>query len=200
MDAQHVSNGEASDDGSQIVEKLQTAANRIEAIIKRVMDFSKPTTPLLAATSINQAVERAVELSAVTVRKAGVQLETALFPDLPDCQADLQLIEQVLLNLINNATEALADKKGLKKIRISTETTAQAAIAKVSDSGIGVPPDLRETIYDPFFTTSKTGSGIGLSLVRRIIVDHGGSLELTPSDLGGAEFVVKIPFSKRSEP
>ena len=71
-------------------------------------------------------------------------------------------------------------------------------VVRVSDSGAGVPADLREIIFDPFFTTRKTGSGIGLSLVRRIIIDHGGALALSTSELGGAEFMFKIPFSKRS--
>ncbi|MDJ0782430.1 MAG: ATP-binding protein [Desulfosarcinaceae bacterium] len=182
-------------DMQTIFGKLQTAVDKIEAIIKRVMDFSKPAVPLLTATNINRAVEKAVELSAVTVRKAGVQIETHLCAELPDCLADAQMIEQVLLNLITNASEVLADGKGTKKIRISSEATPWAIVTRVSDSGVGVPAALRDTIFDPFFTTRKAGSGIGLSLVRRIIIDHGGSLEVAASDWGGAEFIFKIPLN-----
>ncbi len=191
---------EASEDKMQIFEKIQTAANKIEFIIKRVMDFSKPSAPLLAATNLNLAIERAIDLCKVTVQKAGIQIETDLCPDPPDCKADLQMIEQVLLNLINNATQALVEQDDPKRILISSETTRHAIIARVSDSGAGVPADLREIVFDPFFTTRKTGSGIGLSLVRRIIVDHGGSLELSTSALGGAEFTFAIPINKRSTP
>ncbi len=190
---------ESPTDAIQIFAKIQAAVRKIEFIIKRVMDFSKPTAPLLTKTSINQAIQKAIDLCAVTVRKAGIQMETDLCPDLPDCLADSQMIEQVLLNLITNATQALADKDGLKKIRITSETTSSAIIATVSDSGTGVPVALLDTIFDPFFTTRKTGSGIGLSLVRRIVMDHGGSLEVIPSIWGGAEFKFAIPLSKRHE-
>lgn len=191
---------ESTTDAVHIFEKIQAAARKIEFIIKRVMDFSRPTAPQLTATNVNIAIQRAIDLCAVTVRKAGIQMETDLSPDLPDCLADCQMIEQVLLNLINNATQALADNDGPKRIRITSETASSAIIARVSDSGSGVPMALRDTIFDPFFTTRKTGSGIGLSLVRRIIVDHGGSLEVIPSIWGGAEFKFKIPLDKRREP
>ena len=121
-------------------------------------------------------------------------MEKALARDLPSCYADAHMLEDVFLNLINNATQALTEVEGPRKIRIASRFNDRSVIATVSDSGPGVPSALRNSIFDPFFTTKGDGSGIGLSLARRIVMDHGGSLAVSASPWGGAEFTVEIPL------
>ena len=153
----------------------------------------------IALTDINESIEEAVNLSSVTLRKKGIKLEKALARGLPRCHADRQLIEQVILNLVTNAAQAMRKTEGPKRIEIASSEEDNHVIIRVSDSGPGVPLNARDKIFDPFFTTKSDSSGIGLSLSHRIITDHGGSLDVTASKWGGAEFRIEIPVEKRME-
>jgi PAS domain S-box-containing protein len=181
----------------EIVGKMESASNKIESVIKRVMDFSKPSIPKLILTNINQAIQESINLSSATLRKYGIRIETSLRDDLPQCFTDSHLIEQVLLNLIMNAAQAMENTAGEKMIQITSAREENLILIRVADSGPGVPPMLRKKIFDPFFTTKKDSSGIGLSVCYRIIADHGGSLDVVTSQWGGAEFRVEIPIEKR---
>ena len=181
----------------EIIGKLQSASNKIESVIKRVMDFSKPSTPKLALTNINHSIQEALSLSSVTLQKSGIQLIKSLSENLPPCYTDSHLIEQVLLNLIMNAAQAMKNIAGEKIIEITSSTEGNLILIGVADSGPGVPPVLRKKIFDPFFTTKKDNAGIGLSVCHRIMTDHGGSLNVLTSKWGGAEFRIEIPIEKR---
>jgi PAS domain S-box-containing protein len=183
----------------RIVHQIQSASGKIESVVRRVMDFSKPSRPKLALTDINASIEEAINLSAVTLRKRGIALEKALSPALPQCHADSHLIEQVILNLVTNAAQAMRHAKDLKKVEIASFVENNHVVIRVSDSGPGVPVGDRDKIFDPFFTTKSDSSGIGLSLSHRIISDHGGSLDVATSKWGGAEFRIEIPVEKRTE-
>jgi signal transduction histidine kinase len=184
----------------QILGQLQSASNKIESVIRRVMDFSKPSTPKSVLTDINQPIEDAIGLSAVILRKRGVQIEKALGKDLPPCYADPQLIEQVILNLITNAAEAMKHVDGTKQIAVTSSAENDRVLVKISDSGPGVPLNLREKIFDPFYSTKPESTGIGLSLCHRILTDHNGALRVSESKWGGAEFVMEIPLHRSSTP
>jgi C4-dicarboxylate-specific signal transduction histidine kinase len=106
---------------------------------------------------------------------------------------DPTLIEEVILNLITNASEAMKHNTGDKLIRIATYSENEHIFVRVSDSGPGIPAELRTKVLEPFYTTKKSGTGIGLSLCHRIITDHGGSLAIEESEWSGAEFVIKLP-------
>lgn len=183
-----------------VLERIQSASSKIESVIRRVMDFSKPSNPIKVRLDINKPIEDALSLSSVTLRKAGITLEKDLARDLPPCLGDYQLIEQVILNLVTNAAEAMKGMQNGKKIRVCSQSKGGGAIlVSVADSGPGVPLDLARKIFDPFFTTKVNSTGIGLSLCRRIVKDHGGTMSLSAGTLGGAEFSFAIPASTRRE-
>lgn len=178
----------------EVLDKIQSASSKIESVIRRVMDFSRPSEPKLVHIDINKPIEDALSLSSVMLRKSGIEITTALAQDLPPCLADYQLIEQVILNLIRNAAEAMKAMEAGKKIRVISLATGEGKVlVSVADSGPGVPSNLAGKIFDPFVTTKLNSTGIGLSLCQRIINDHGGILRLSPSVLGGAEFSFTIP-------
>ena len=183
-----------------IIRQLQLASNKIEAVIKRVLDFSKPSMPRMMMVDLNQSLLAAAELSRVSLRKSGIKLATELEPDLPKCYVDPHMMEQVIMNLITNAAQMLAQSGGEKIITLITKSNEQHVQLRVADSGLGVPPELREQIFDPFFTTKVDGSGIGLSIVQRIVADHNGVIEVGGSKYGGAEFRIQIPVEKRTHP
>ena len=123
--------------------------------------------------------------------KAGIGVDRRLTPDLPWVEADANQLQQVLLNLLNNAREALG---GRGEIRVSTALTADGRVRfSVTDDGPGIPPEIQPRIFVPFFTTKEEGTGLGLSVSYRIVRDHGGRLEVTSEPGAGAAFTVDLP-------
>jgi PAS domain S-box-containing protein len=180
----------------QIISQLKLASRKIESVIKKVMDFAKPAEPKLALVQINTPINDALNLIAVTLRKSGISIKKDLGDQLPVCYADPNLIEEAILNLLNNAAEAMAIMEKGKKIMVSSGTSGKNLFIAVADSGPGVPPELRHKVFDPFFTTKNDGTGIGLSLCHRIVSDHQGVFSVANSSLGGAEFRIEIPIRK----
>lgn len=190
---QALEKGEDVESVKELLGKIQTASSKIESVIRRVMDFSKPSEPKLVHIDINKPVEDALELSLTMLRKNGIEIMTELAKNLPLCMADHQLIEQVILNLITNAAEAMKPMKTRKKIMISSSLNRGRVTVSIADSGPGVPSGLGRKVFDPFFTTKENSTGIGLSLCQRIINDHGGILSISSSIMGGAKFTFTIP-------
>jgi signal transduction histidine kinase len=182
-----------------LLSKLQSASNKVESVIRRVMDFARSGAPRLVVTDINGPVQEAIGLSSVTLRKSGVRIETALSEAPLPCRIDSQMIEQVILNLISNAAEAMKDMKGEKRIGVATYAEKGRVFVTVSDSGPGVTGDQKDRIFDPFYSTKENSSGIGLSISRRIISDHGGTIKVDPGRWGGAQFSISLPSAKVSE-
>jgi PAS domain S-box-containing protein len=177
----------------EIADEIQAASNKIEGVIRRVMDFAKPGMPRLSFININQPIEEALKLSAATLRKSGIAVKQELADGLPLCRADLQMIEQVMLNLITNAVQAMQAMTGEKHLELRSSPGDGHIVVTVGDSGPGIPQQERAKIFDPFYTTKSDGSGIGLSLCQRIITDHRGTLSIGVSRLSGAEFRIELP-------
>ncbi|MBW1773065.1 MAG: PAS domain S-box protein [Deltaproteobacteria bacterium] len=192
--------GEGLDKVKGIIRELQSASRKIESVIRRVMDFAKPAEPKLVLIDMNQPINEAVNLTSVAMRKKGIQIERVPAEALPPCMIDPQMIEEVIVNLINNAAEAMKNIKGTKKIEVAASVSDDHIVLRVSDSGTGVPLNLREKVFDPFYTTKNSSAGIGLSLVRRVVTDHRGYLDISQGKLGGAEFIMGIPLEKGPNP
>jgi PAS domain S-box-containing protein len=181
----------------EIIGQLKLASHKVDAVIKRVLDFAKPTAPRMVPIDINQAIDNIMGLTAVTMRKAGISVTAKLEKNLPRCYGDMALIEQVFLNLIQNAGRAVRTVEGEKQVVVTSYSKNKQICITVSDTGPGVPDELKEKIFDPFFTTSSDGSGIGLSIAQRIVTDHNGSIVLQSGPLKGAFFLVTLPIEKR---
>jgi signal transduction histidine kinase len=108
------------------------------------------------------------------------------------------LIEQVILNLITNAAEAMSEYQGEKLITLKTFKKDNHVVITVKDTGPGIPLRRQAKIFDPFYTTKSSSSGIGLSICHRIILDHGGSLKCQPSENGGAKFIIELPLKNKA--
>jgi C4-dicarboxylate-specific signal transduction histidine kinase len=165
----------------------------------RFLDFARPSKLELRPERITEIVDRALDAATASVPNAGVKIERQYAPNLPQIPADLQLCEQVFVNLITNALQAMQAEEA------SFEKTLRLSIAPeishgelgvgviVEDSGPGVPPELREQIFNPFFTSKKDGVGLGLSIVAKIVDDHRGMIRLESSTPRGARFHVFFP-------
>ena len=188
--------GESLDKVKRIIEQLQSASRKIESVIKRVMDFSKPTKPQFIVMDIHRTIDEVLKLSSVTLRQSALAIKKNFAEHLPRCHADPYLMEVVIVNLISNAAEAMKNVAGEKLLEISSAVKDDMLCITIADSGPGIPPNLRNQIFDPFYTTKSGGTGIGLSICHRIVTDHGGSLDVSESRWGGAAFTIKLPVRK----
>jgi PAS domain S-box-containing protein len=184
-----------------VIQQVLSASRKIESVIRRVMDFSKPSKPNYVVADLNQTVEEALKLTAVTLRKSRIVLERDLADHLPRCHLDPQQIEEVVLNLLNNAVDAMRGAVGDRRVKVVTFEEDRYVILQVSDSGPGIPAEHKDKVFDPFFTSKPDSTGIGLSICHRIISDHGGRVEVRSGPWGGAEFSISIPAENaRGEP
>jgi PAS domain S-box-containing protein len=183
----------------RIVRQIKSASTKIENVIRRVYDFTKPSEPQFISADINQPVREAFELASVSLRKKNIRVDIDLAADLPPCRFDPQLMEQVLLNLITNAAEAIGQHPSEGHIGIATRLHAGLIRITVHDSGSGVPSELRERIFEPFYTTKHGSTGIGLSITQRIIDDHGAAFSIDCGPWGGAAFNIDLPAAREPQ-
>jgi signal transduction histidine kinase len=178
---------------------ISSEVNRLNALVVRFLDFARPSKLELRPERISEIVDRALEASTASFPNAGVKIEREYAPNLPEIPADPQLCEQVFVNLITNAIQAMQAESGSseKTLRISIEQgvlNREPGVAVfVEDTGPGVPPELREQIFNPFFTSKKEGVGLGLSIVAKIVDDHRGTIRLEENTPRGARFHVFFP-------
>jgi signal transduction histidine kinase len=162
---------------------LRDAVARIEAAVSGLLSFARATEVHLGSVDLSDAVDRALELAGPRLEQARVSLLRELDPDLPAVRADEGKLVRVLLNLVLNACDAIGSGGGLA---IRAAADGGNVVVDVSDSGPGVPEEIRERIFDPFFTTKGQGKGTGLGLAVSLtaVREMGGELSLVPSACG----------------
>jgi C4-dicarboxylate-specific signal transduction histidine kinase len=177
------------------MEKCRDQAKRAGSIIQRLREMLRHPVPALAEQDLNEVAHAALELAQPEAREAGVSLELAAGPALPRVRADRLLIEQVALNLVRNAIDAvhgLADER--RRVTIATGLDAQGdAELCVADFGDGVPEEARERLFDAFVTTKPGGLGLGLAICRSVIEAHGGRVRHEPNAPLGTRFSFALP-------
>jgi C4-dicarboxylate-specific signal transduction histidine kinase len=170
----------------------------LEMISRQVARMDKVIRSVMA----NEAVENVFSMIGRQIEAHGIRVEKDLDPELPPLRASLNELEQVVMNLIVNARQALDESpRDPKTLRVRTGSREGAVLIEVSDNGSGIPDHLREKIFDPFFTTKAAGkgTGLGLSISQSIVSKFGGRIEVCSNEGGGATFVVFVPTGgKRS--
>jgi signal transduction histidine kinase len=178
---------------------ISSEVNRINTLVVRFLDFARPSKLELRPERIPEIVERALDAATASVPDSGVKIVRQYAANLPEIAADAQLCEQVFVNLITNALQAMQSQEPVaeKTLRLSItpeESSGEPGVGvTVEDSGPGVPPELREQIFNPFFTSKKDGVGLGLSIVAKIVDDHRGTIRLEENAPQGARFHVFFP-------
>ncbi|MFO7955534.1 MAG: GAF domain-containing protein [Candidatus Brocadiia bacterium] len=167
-------------------------ARRLERTLVNVLDYTRPLRPDKKPVRINEIVRDTVGQFRPQLEEEDITVRFSLREDLPAVSADGEMIKQVILNLIKNAKEATENKqKG--KITVSTDHDGDSVLVSVADNGAGMPPDVVENLFSPFFTTKIGGIGLGLSVSRRIVRQHGGDMEVESELGGGSRFTVSLP-------
>jgi signal transduction histidine kinase len=171
---------------------IQSGVERIQRTVVNLLDFSRKRPLRLESTSINDSLRRVIELAGYQLRKGRIEVRLSLHPDDPRVMADRSQMEQLFLNLVLNALQAMPEGGTLTLL---TEVSDGQVLADVRDTGGGIPPEIRDRIFDPFFTTRGVGEGTGLGLAvsDSIVAAHGGRIEVTSRLGGGSTFHVRLP-------
>jgi two-component system, NtrC family, sensor histidine kinase HydH len=179
---------------------ISVETNRLSALVTRFLDFARPLHTELVPQDITVVLDRALhDVSAAYKDHGGVLVERHYQPDLPQVPLDEGLSEQAFVNLIQNAYDAMGEAGGTLRVTADRahRTDREGIEVRIQDTGPGIPDELREQIFNPFVTTKKTGVGLGLSIVSRIIDGHHGKIRIESGSgqngSKGATFVMFFP-------
>jgi PAS domain S-box-containing protein len=183
------------DEVRQILEDIVRGANRASEIVARTSAFVKKTPPRKVLFDLNEAALEVLELTRSETIKNGISLKTRLASDLPSLDGDRVQLQQVLLNLVVNAVEAMSSEgNGVRALLITTSANASGQLhVAIADSGPGLAPNVAERLFDAFYTTKSSGMGMGLAICRSIIEAHGGRIWASPNSPRGTVFEFEVP-------
>jgi two-component system sensor histidine kinase DctS len=189
-----IGDGGARGEVEVALRKTAQQAQRAGRIIRRVHDFVRKSEPTRTAVRMSAVVEEAKGFAEAEARQRRVRIQSRLAGDDPELQADPLLLQQVVLNLLRNAMDAMAGTPPERReIRVATDGGAAGVTVSISDRGCGIPPEVKEKIFEPFFTTKAEGMGIGLNICRSIVELHRGRMWAEENPEGGAVFSFSLP-------
>ncbi len=197
----HQKLGESNPLASELAGYISAETNRLSALVTRFLDFARPLQAELVAQDITAVLDRALHSVSLTQKDESVRVERQYQPNLPLVPLDESLSEQAFVNLIQNAYDAMGSSGGTLRVKAARANSADrdGVEVRIEDTGPGIAPELREQIFNPFVTTKKTGVGLGLSIVSRIIDGHHGTIRVETgaeaSAQSGACFVMFFPAS-----
>jgi C4-dicarboxylate-specific signal transduction histidine kinase len=187
------------DKARRAIERITRDAKRASDVVARVRNLAKKAPLQRTWVDINETVEETISLATRELSQNNVSLETQLAENLPQILADRIQLQQVILNLIINACEALtAADDEFRKLSLSTAREMDGVALTVRDTGVGIDPQQIETVFEAFHTTKPGGMGMGLAVSRSIIEGHGGRLWAEPNEPRGAIFKFTIPSKKEN--
>jgi len=182
-----------------LLEKASRQVERAGQIIRRLRDFVEKRETSRSIEDVNALTKDAIVLGLVGTAHLGVKLNTRLEANPPHVLVDRVQVQQVLINLMRNAVEAMQDSR-VRNLDIATESSDDAfATVSVVDTGTGVPPEIAEKLFQPFISGKSSGMGVGLAISRSIIEAHGGRLWMSPNEGGGTAFRFTLPLQSKDE-
>jgi len=206
--AQELDPARIGGDDGELMQIIIDEVDRLNSVVSEFLDYARPFRGTFVAVQVNDAVRRTVQLMEHDLGK-GVVIHLDLAPGLPEVNGDAERLQQVLINLVLNAADAM-ERQG--QIFVSTTAASDAPDAallglkeqaqfvevRVRDTGPGIPRQVLEQIFIPFFTTKVRGTGLGLALTQRIVQHHGGTIEVRSVEGRGCTFILRLPaFSLR---
>jgi two-component system NtrC family sensor kinase len=175
------------------------SAKRCQKIVQSLLSFARRHAPERKVICVNEIVESAVEILRYQMRTSNIEVVTQLDPHLPLTEIDPHQMQQVFLNLINNARQAMEGQARKGQLRVRTESHDDRVRITFEDNGPGIPAENLKKIFNPFFTTKEVGkgTGLGLSLCYGIVSEHGGTITPQSEEGKGATFVIEIPVAHK---
>src|SRR5215471_7023343 len=184
----------ADSDGAsqQAVQVLDKEIDRLDQVVKRFLDFTRPMDVRLEATQLADLLKDVLEIATPQLQKSNIHLAQLLPIDVPEVYVDRALLKQAVLNLVLNAAEAMPNGG---QLRLMLSRRGEMAEITVGDTGDGIPPENRQKVFQLFFTTRPGGSGIGLASTFRIVQLHNGSIDFQSEAGRGTTFRIELPLA-----
>jgi PAS domain S-box-containing protein len=204
LDGRRVESGKSArlnERQEELVRECTTMIGAEVATLQRMVDefsnFARLPKAAMETASLNEVVVNSLKL--YDERLNGIRLTPRLAPRLPVVMIDCEQIKRALVNLIDNAAEAMADGAGDRRITVITREVPERRTLEliVADTGPGIPPEDRERIFEPYFSTRKRGTGLGLAIVSRIVAEHQGRIRVQENSPRGARFIIELPISEQ---
>jgi two-component system NtrC family sensor kinase len=179
--------------------RIYQESERARRIVKNLLYFARENKPDRSAVDLNEIVERTLAVRSYELKIKNIRIQTELTPDLPKTMADPYQLQQVVLNLLMNAEQAVFEGRGQGVVKIRTWCSRQEKVThlflELSDDGPGIAPAIASKIFDPFFTTKPPGmgTGLGLSIVYGIVRQHDGEVSFESDSSSGTRFTVQVP-------
>jgi two-component system, sporulation sensor kinase E len=186
--------GETRRELEESIEIARAEISRLDSIVTQFLRAIRPTRPQLQPENINAIIEEAVRFFAPEIKDRDIVVEQELRSDLPMLELDRDQMKQALYNVIKNSLEAM-NRRGILRIRSDMDETH--VLIRFSDTGGGISAENLSHVYEPYFTTKSTGSGLGLLIVRRIVREHGGELSIQSTDGRGLTLTIRLPYIHR---
>ncbi len=187
---------EVDPDTRRHMDVIGSEFHRLDRVVQTLVDFNKPIELRLASFDLRQIAEEVSLLASPEAARLGVKVETQITEAGVPVNADADLIKQALLNVVLNGVQAMSSG-GVLQIRVERNETS--ASIEVQDEGTGIPPDIRDKIFNLYFTTKKTGSGIGLAMSYRVLQLHNGALDFVTEVGQGTTFRISLPLAGTPE-
>ena len=194
------SSGQLNTQGMEYADKLYKQAQRTHRIVQNLLSFARQHKPERVSVQVNQALEETLALRDYDLRMSNIGIHLDLASDLPVIAADPHQLQQVFLNLVNNAVDAILERSSEGDLWVRTGVNGDRLFIEFTDSGPGVKDASR--VFDPFYTTKPVGkgTGLGLSICYGIITEHGGTIRVNNIPPRGASFTIELPFQSAASP
>jgi len=181
----------------QDLERIHNEAQRMVKVMDNLRTFTRRREPKKEYSDVNDILQEALGLRAYELKTSDIEVVTSLVPGLPKTMVDFQQIQQVFLNIILNAEQAMSEASGGGKLTIKTQEGKGGIRISFTDDGPGIPAEHLDKLFDPFFTTrrEKGGTGLGLSICHGIVAEHAGKIYAKSKPGKGATFFVELPLS-----
>ena len=193
---------DVEDEDREAVETIHGEARRAAKIVSNLLTFARQHQPERRPTDVNQVLEDTLQLRRHALGVQGIALETRLAAGVPQTWADPFQLQQVFINLLGNAEQAVSEREGERRITVETRHEAGNIVVSVRDTGDGISPEATSRIFNPFYTTKPVGkgTGLGLSISDGIVREHGGRIAVESAPGEGAAFVVELPVIEPPPP
>jgi signal transduction histidine kinase len=186
--------GKERDGLQQSIEICRDEINRLDSIVSQFLRAIRPSRPQLQPENINAIVEEAVRFFSAEIEARDIVVETELRSDLPLLQLDRNQMKQAFYNVIKNSFEAMK-RRGI--LRIRTDTDESHVRVSFIDTGGGMSAETLSHVFEPYYTTKESGTGLGLLIVRRIVREHGGELAIESTEGKGLTLAIRLPFKEQ---
>ena len=190
--------GAITADQRESVDIIASETMRASQVLRDLLTFARRSESDSAAIQVNELIERTMRLRSYEMSSLGIATEQTLANELPMVQGDPRQLQQVLLNLVTNAIQAM-EPLGGGSLRVATRRHEDRVLIEVADTGPGIPAEARAHVFEPFFTTKRDGTGLGLSVSYGIVAAHGGSISIAHTGPGGTMFRVTLPATEDVE-